>query len=110
MRWGIEVRDRAADLFEQGYGYKAVATQLGVSREAVREWSYAWRALGREGLHTQGRRREYAPEVKLECARARVDGGAGMVEVMERFGVGNRRQVKEWCNLYSERGAKAFGL
>ena len=110
MRWSIEKRNEAADLFEQGYGYKYVASRLGISREAVREWSYAYRALGREGLNTKGKQRFYTPETKLAVAKERTEGGASMVEVMKRYGVGNRRQVKEWCNLYEKQGTSAFGL
>ncbi len=110
MRWDFEVRERAADLFGQGLGYKAVATKLGMSREAIREWSYAWRAMGREGLLDMGHRRSYAPEVKLAAARARVDGGESVVDTMARFRIANRRQVNSWCRLYEEKGAAAFGL
>ena len=105
MRWGFEVRERAADLFELGLGYKAVATKLGMSREAIREWSYAWRAMGREGLLAMGRRRSYAPEVKLAAARARIEGGESVVDTMARFKIANRRQVSSWCRLYERRRA-----
>lgn len=109
MRWSEDVREKAADLFELGLGYKAVSEKLGVKRSAVREWAYAYRALGREGLRTKGRRREYSPDVKLAAARARVDEGLTAASVMERYGVGNRRQIKEWSALYREKGDKAFG-
>lgn len=81
-----------------------------MSREAIREWSYAWRAMGREGLLAMGHRRSYAPEVKLAAARARVDGGESVVGTMARFGIANRRQVNSWYRLYEEKGAAAFGL
>lgn len=110
MRWDSRIRERAADLFEKGLGYKAVATELGLSREATREWSYAWRALGREGLLTMGHRRNYSPETKLAVARARVDEGVGVVEAMSRFQIVNRRQVNSWCRQYEKKGAAAFGL
>lgn len=110
MRWDPGVRERAADLFEQGLGYKAVATELKLSREVTREWSYAWRAMGREGLRTMGRRRSYSPEVKLAAARARVEQGAGVVETMARYQIVNRRQLNTWCHLYEKEGAAAFGF
>lgn len=37
MYWSREIKRRAAKLFEQGYGYKAVSTQLGVNRETTRD-------------------------------------------------------------------------
>lgn len=108
MRWSLEMRNKAADLFKKGYGYKAASTELGISRETVREWYYAYRALGREGLCALGVRREYPRQVKIACAKARVDERAGMVETMRRFGVANRHQIMAWCAEYSEKGDAAF--
>ena len=110
MRWGKSVREQAARLFEQGLGYKAVSSRLGLNREIAREWSYAYRALGTEGLLSVGKRTTYPPEVKLAAARDRVDGDVPVVEVMARYGVHNRRQIKEWSGRYAEDGAAAFGL
>ena len=45
---GAEQRRSAALLFEQGWGYKAVSTELGINRQTVRDWMYAWKALGTE--------------------------------------------------------------
>ncbi len=108
MYWSKEKRENAAELFEQGMGYKAVATHLGISPETARDWSYTWRALGREGLTGRRGRHEYPPHIKLACARARIEEGASMVETMERFGVFNRGQIKRWCNMYEKKGEAAF--
>ena len=48
---GDSKRLEAAKLFAQGYGYKAVSTELGINRETVRDWSYTWRALGLSLIH-----------------------------------------------------------
>lgn len=72
---GDSKRLEAAKLFAQGYGYKAVSTELGINRETVRDWSYTWRALGTEGLH-------YLPTIKLAAVHDR-QNGLGVVEVME---------------------------
>ena len=45
---GAEQRRNAALLFEQGWDYKAVSTELGINRQTVRDWMYAWKALGTE--------------------------------------------------------------
>ncbi|WP_162611009.1 helix-turn-helix domain-containing protein [Gordonibacter sp. An230] len=102
------MRESAADLFDEGLGYKAAASRLGVGREVAREWAYAYRALGREGvLHDDCRRRKYSAEVKLSAVRDRLDG-VSVAEVMKRYGVANRRQVREWCLLYQKLGSAAF--
>lgn len=106
MRWSKVVKKRAADLFDQGLGYKAVASKLGVSRDAVREWACVYRALGRDGLVNRTRR-TYSPEVKLAAARDRASGMA-VVDVMAKYGVANRRQVKDWTARYIEEGPSAF--
>ena len=41
-----DLRLKALDLFERGFSYKAVARQLQLNPETVREWVYLWRALG----------------------------------------------------------------
>lgn len=46
MRLDYDLRLKALDLFERGFSYKAVAHQLQLSPETVREWVYLWRALG----------------------------------------------------------------
>lgn len=104
------MKKRAADLFDQGVGFKAAATRLGIAQDTVREWACVYKALGREGLCARGVRRSYAPEVKLAAARARVDEGLPVVDVMTRFGVANRRQIKDWSALYEQDGPAAFGL
>ena len=45
MNWSISLRQRAAELFEKGMGYKAVSSELGINRETVRDWSYTWRVV-----------------------------------------------------------------
>ena len=48
--------------------------------------------------------------MKLAAARARVDEGLPVVDVMARFSVANRRQIKDWSALYEQGGPAAFGL
>ena len=111
MNWSKNLRQKAAELFEKGLGYKAVSSELGVNRETVRDWSCTWRALGTEEFLTShaGERITYAPEVKVAVARDRIDG-MGVVEVMQKYHIPNRHRVKEWVGMYLEDGEAAFGL
>lgn len=38
-----QLHKKAIELFEQGYGYKATATLLGVNPNTVRDWARNWR-------------------------------------------------------------------
>ena len=109
-RWNISLRYKAAKLFEQGLGYKAVSSYLGISRETVRDWSYTWRALGSKGLCTSKNSRPvYSSELKLAVVHDRLNGDS-VVEVMKRYRIPNRQRVKEWCALYQKGGSDVFNL
>lgn len=103
------VRERAAEMFERGLGYKSVAGVLGVPAEAVRDWLNKYRATGRDGLLAMGgRQARYGFGTKAAAARAVVDGGMAKPEAMERFGIASATPLKRWCRLYREGGAKAL--
>lgn len=109
MNWSISLRQRAAELFEKGMGYKAVSSELGINRETVRDWSYTWRALGTEEFLVShaGERITYPPEIKIAVARDRING-MGVVEVMAKYHILNRHSVKEWVRMYLKEGEEAF--
>ncbi len=105
---GAEQRRSAALLFEQGWGYKAVSTELGINRQTVRDWMYAWKALGTEQFCTCSKGHiAYSKEVKLAAVRDRLSGIA-TVDVMERYGITNRNIVKRWMREFRSRGQAAF--
>jgi transposase len=49
-----EVRMRAIDLFEEGVNVPCIARELRVSEKSVYQWRRAWKAGGREALHSKG--------------------------------------------------------
>ena len=67
------VRKRAIDLYLEGYGYKAVARELGLSRDVVRNWIAVYKKTGRkEALrHTQSEPVEAGKELEKRLARQR---------------------------------------
>ena len=50
----------------------------------------------------------YAFEVKLEAARAVVDGGMALPEAMLRFGAAAESALGRWCAAYRRGGAAAL--
>ncbi len=76
LRHDRSTRERAAEMFERGLGYRSVAKVLGVPAEAVRDWLGKYRATGRDGLLAMdGRQARYDFETKVAAASAVVDGG-----------------------------------
>ncbi|WP_270256610.1 IS3 family transposase, partial [Collinsella intestinalis] len=109
LRHDRSTRERAAEMFERGLGYRSVARVLGVPAEAVRDWLGKYRATGRDGLLAMGgRQARYDFETKVAAASAVVDGGMAKPEAMERFGIASATPLKRWCRLYREGGADAL--
>ncbi len=108
MRISQAKRLEALELFESGYGYKAVSTKLNVNVETVREWAYAWRALGADLYkHPEKCSRSYSVETQLAAVQDRKNG-VPIVEVMKRYKIANRHRIKEWCNQYALYGPEVF--
>ena len=109
LRHDRSLRERAAEMFERGLGYKSAARELGVPDEAVRNWQKTYRATGRDGLLAMGGgQARYDYETKVAAASAVVDGGMAKPEAMERFGIASATPLKQWCRLYREGGAEAL--
>lgn len=107
MRYGMEVRARASDLFEQGFAERAVSTVLGVRECTVKKWLYTYRALGKEALLVSAHLK-YDYETKLAAARDVVDGGLSKPEVMERYGIKSISPLKKWCASYASGDLEAL--
>ncbi|NRI69189.1 helix-turn-helix domain-containing protein [Rhodococcus sp. MS16] len=59
----------AAALFEEGAGTHSVATQLGVSRDAVRNLHHRWLVRGRGASVTKPDKRSFSFDFKLEVVQ-----------------------------------------
>lgn len=99
--------DEAADLFEEGYGREAVAARLGVNDGTVRNWEYAYRALGKEAL-LNGERLSYSQDLKIEAARMFLDGGMTKSRIMEELGIKSKSALERWIREYRAGGAAAL--
>ncbi|WP_161956995.1 helix-turn-helix domain-containing protein [Slackia faecicanis] len=99
--------DEAADLFEEGYGREAVAARLGVNDGTVRNWEYAYRALGKEAL-LNGKRLSYSQDLKLEAARMFLDDGMTKSRIMEELGIKSKSALERWIREYRTAGAAAL--
>ena len=102
-------RSRAAELYDEGYGVKAISSLIGVPYEAVRKWIDTYRSVGIEGLTDMGKKYAvYSYETKVAAARAVVDEGMTKPEAMERFGIASTTPLKDWMKAYREGGPEAL--
>lgn len=106
-RHGTEVRRRAVELLRGGMGMRRLAAELGIPLSIAREWCHGYRAVGEEAI-MGGTRKTYDFSTRLSAARAHVDEGVPIQEVMRRFGITGDSSLKRWCRLYREGGAEAL--
>ena len=81
MLYDETTRRRAAALFEEGMGYKAVASLLGIPRETVRKWLDVYRSVGIEVLAMMGKK---------------------------HTGIASPSSFKKWLKAYREEGPEAL--
>lgn len=107
MRHDAETLKRAAGLFDAGFGYKLVASRLGIPRKTAMKWEYTVRALGKEALFVTTHRK-YGYELKVQAARDIVDAGMTKAEVMAKYGIASLSPLERWVRSYREGGPDAL--
>lgn len=107
MRHEMDVRAEAARYFEMGFANKVVGRLLGISQTTVKKWLYTYRALGKEALFVT-EHRTYPHAIKVEAAKAVVEGTMSKPEAMKAYGLKSMTQINAWCRLYREGGPDAL--
>lgn len=107
MKYDKEMRAMAADCFDQGFSKEHVAHALGLPIGTVKNWFYTYRAIGREALFMT-KHRTYPHELKVEAAKAVVEGKMTRLEAMEAYGLKSKTQIDTWSKLYREGGPDAL--
>ena len=102
-RHKTETRIEAARLLDAGFGYSAVASQLGLSQYTVREWADAHRQGRLLGLRVMEARKLYPPEVKV-AAVEKFLSGVSKSKVIEDFQITNRGMFNKWVVAYRDLG------
>ena len=109
VKYDVEVRRKAAELFASGMGSCKVASTLSVPRQTVKEWHHIYHAFGSEVLLTMdGKQAFYTYEQKVAAARAVIEDGMTKTEAMAKFKIMSLAPLKLWCKLYRTGGAEAL--
>lgn len=108
-RHDASVKRRAVEMSDAGLGWDSISSALALPRDTVKQWVMTYRAVGIGGLLNMGsKKKTYDFETKLAAARAHVDDGRTLQEVMAAYGVASRAPLQKWCRLYREDGAGAL--
>ncbi|MCE5290378.1 MAG: helix-turn-helix domain-containing protein [Nocardiaceae bacterium] len=98
-----EQRSAAVALFGKAMAYKAVSSQLGVGRWAVRSLYRRWRVHGAEVLVEKPTKTQYSFEVKLDIVQ-RFLAGTSAEELVEQNQLSSRRLLEVWVQKYRRDG------
>ena len=105
VKYDVEVRRKAAELFASGMGSCAVASTLSVSLSAVKTWHYIYHAFGSEVLLTMdGKQAPYTYEQKVAAARAVIEDGMTKTEAMAKFEIMSLSPLKHWRRRLKDAG------
>ena len=109
VKYDVEVRRKAAELFAFGMGSRTVASTLSVPLSTVKTWHHIYHAFGSEVLLTMdGKQALYTYEQKVAAARAVIEDGMTKAEAMAEFKIVSLAPLKRWCKLYRTGGAEAL--
>lgn len=107
--YDFELRRCAIELYEEGRGYRSIASTLGVPKETVRKWLDVYRSVGIEVLAMMGAKKTtYSFETKVAAVRAVADEGMTKAEAMAKFGIASPSSFKKWLKAYREDGIDAL--
>ena len=105
VKYDVEVRRKAAELFASGMGSCTVASTLSVPLSTVKTWQHIYHAFGSEVLLTMdGKQALYTYEQKVAAARAVIEDGMTKTEVMAKFKIMSLAPLKLWCRRLKDAG------
>ena len=105
IKYGVEVRRKAAELFASGMGFRTVASTLFIPLSTVKEWHHIYHAFGSEVLLIMdGKQAPYTYEQKVAAARAVIEDGMTKTEAMAKFKIMSLAPLKHWCRRLKDAG------
>lgn len=103
VRYTTETRIEAVRLFDAGFGVSAVATQLNMPVDTLRDWLDAHRQGRLLGLKTMEGSKSYSTELKV-AAVEKFLAGTSKSDVLLEFGISQRSVFNKWVAAYRKDG------
>ncbi|NYI56702.1 transposase-like protein [Corynebacterium tuberculostearicum] len=100
-------REQLVELFEQGVGYRAAATALGVSTYAARMLCRRFKLHGRLCLVEKPTKQQYSFEIKTEVVQRHLSGETAM-NLAREFNLSSDHLVKDWVAKWRRGGDEAL--
>lgn len=97
-----EMKQKAYELFAQGFGYRTCARQLGISIYTARDWNrhYNNGTFEPESGYRR-RRRFFSDDFKREVAREFLTQNVSVNQLAQKYTV-TRRSVTQWADKFKD--------
>lgn len=97
-----EMKQKAYDLFAQGFGYRTCARKLGISIYTARDWNRHYNnGTFEPETGYRRRRRFFTEEFKREIASAYLKENVSINQIAQKYMV-TRRSVTQWVEKYKD--------
>ena len=106
---GVEVREKAVELIDSGYGKAALANALAISDSIAEHWIRSYKAVGKGVFLSMGsKRRTYDRETKLAAVLDFLEGGLTKQEAMAKHAIASLTAFESWIRAYRKGGPGAL--
>jgi len=102
-----ETRIDAARLFDAGFGYKSVASQLLIPLATSRMWLDSYKQGRLIGLIPVSSNKTFSAETKLAAVEMFLAGSV-KTEVMAQFNITTRAMLDKWVVIYRNQGPEGL--
>lgn len=103
-----EQRLAAVDLFEEGFGYRAVSSRLGVSVSAICELRSRFKIWGRAVLENKQTKQAYSFDFKLAVVRQYLDGKGTLQDLAQMHQLSSLGLLRSWIRAYRDYGQEGL--
>lgn len=102
-------REQLVDLFEQGTGDRAAASELRMKRGPVRTLYQGWQLHGRLCLMEKRTKTVYSFEIKKKIVDRHATGETA-IDLAKEFNLSSHKLVEKWARQHRECGDEALML
>ncbi|EGW37309.1 helix-turn-helix domain-containing protein [Desulfosporosinus sp. OT] len=78
-----------------------LATLLGVSYTAIKQWLQTFQSLGPNGLLNTSKNTAYPTGLKTTAVKDYLAGGGSHMEICKKYGIKSTRQLRNWILKYN---------
>ena len=80
------------------------ATEAGVDRKTLQRWVMQYEAEGAAAFLPGRLEHIYSPKLKLQAVQEYLSGKGSQAELSKKYGLRDRRQLRNWLNVYNAHG------